>query len=134
MADEKGSFAQKLNHLFETVKKPDGAKYTQGDVVKGTGGVISRVYLWKLRSGRSTNPGYHIVQAIANFFDVDPSYFFEEDGDETDAISLARDDDLVDKIALRSSRLDEEGKQAVLSMIDYIIKSKEPGEEEPEEN
>ena len=79
-------------------------------------------------------PKIAIVQAIANFFDVDPSYFFEEDGDETDSISLARDDDLVDKIALRSSRLAEEGKQAVLSMIDYILKSKEPGEEEPEEN
>ena len=125
MKVKKESFAAKLNRLFEEKRKPDGTQYTQTEVVEGTNGVLTRVYLWKLRKGRASNPGFQIIRTLAEFFGVDPSYFFE--GDEVRA-ELAQEiekrDELVDQIALRSSELDDTGKQAVLYMIESIVKSK----------
>ena len=69
------------------------------------------------------------MKAIASFFGVDPSYFFES---ENKGIEQAQEDDLVNKIALRSSELDKEGKQAVLQMIDYILKSQDRSENQTE--
>jgi transcriptional regulator with XRE-family HTH domain len=125
MTDTPAHFAEKLNALFDTVRKPDGSAYTQEEVVRGTNGLLTRVYLWKLRTGRARNPGYAIIQAVAGFFGVDPSYFFEESNDVKEQVEKAREEDLTNQIALRSSRLDEEGKQAVLGMIDYMLKSRE---------
>ena len=71
MAEKEGTLAEKLEQLFEEKRKPDGSKYTQTEVVEGTDGVLTRVYLWKLRTGRATNPGFHIIKAIADFFEVD---------------------------------------------------------------
>ena len=125
MKVKKENFAAKLNHLFEEKRKPDGAQYTQTEVVESSNGVLTRVYLWKLRKGRASNPGFHVIQVLAEFFGVDPSYFFDNDEMK---VALAKErqerDKLVDQIALRSSELDDNGKQAVLFMIESILKSK----------
>ncbi len=122
---KKEDFAAKLKRLFEEKRKPDGTQYTQTEVVENTKGVLTRVYLWKLLSGRASNPGFHVIQALAEFFGVDPSYFFESD--ETKA-ELAKEnqerDAFLDQIALRSPDLDDDAKQAVLHMIESILKSK----------
>ena len=126
MKVKKEEFAAKLNHLFYEKRKADGTQYTQTEVVEGTKGILTRVYLWKLRKGRATNPGLHVIQILAEFFGVDPSYFFE--GDEIKE-ALEKEsherDILLDKIALRSSKLDDDGKEAVLIMINSILKSKQ---------
>lgn len=124
MTNTGNDFAAKLNRLFEEKRKPDGTRYTQTDVVEGTKGVLTRVYLWKLRKGSATNPGLHVVQALANFFGVGPSYFFEGNEGKTEASKEEQKrDELMDQIALRSVELDNEGKQAVLFMIETILKS-----------
>lgn len=125
MVAKKDNLAAKLNRLFDEKRKPDGTQYTQTEVVEGSKGMLNRVYLWKLRTGRATNPGFHVLQALAAFFGVGPSYFFA--GDEIKAESARegqKRDELVDQIALRSSVLDDNGKQAVLYMIESIAKSK----------
>ena len=38
MPDTPGDLAEKLDTLFETVTKPDGSRYTQEEVIRGTGG------------------------------------------------------------------------------------------------
>lgn len=121
MPDAQPTFAEKLNKLFQTVTKPDGSKYTQEEVVRGTNGTLTRVYLWKLRTGRATHPGFHIVQALADFFGVEIGYFIEEPGKVADMADQARKDRMVDQIALRSSKLGEEGKKAILQMIEHIL-------------
>jgi transcriptional regulator with XRE-family HTH domain len=126
MVKQQGSLAEKLERLFDEVRKPNGSKYTQTEVVKGTNDVLTRVYLWKLRTGRATNPGFHIIQAIAHFFEVDPRYFFESE--EPSKGSTTEEPTLVDKIALRSGELDEEGRQTVLNMIDYILEQRKRGQ------
>jgi len=126
MNPQNENFSAKLNRLFEESRKPDGSQYSQAEVVEKTKGALTRVYLWKLRKGSASNPGFHVIQALADFFGVDPSYFFESDELNTEQIQWSLTNDaLVDQIALRSSELDDEGKQAVLDMIESIAKSKD---------
>ena len=124
------NLAQKLEYLFTQKVKPDGGHYTQEEVVaalKGSKGEISRVYLWKLRTGKATNPSIEVVQALAIFFGVSPNYFFEQ---ETASPTPGTRDELVEAIALRAGKLDDEGKRTVLEMINYIsqLKDKRQGE------
>ena len=125
MTGTKDGLADRLNTLFELKRKPDGSQYTQEEVVQGAKGVLSRAYLWKLRTGRAKNPGFHIVQALADFFAVDINYFTAEKAAGVEMIDQVREDELVEKIAVRSSMLGREGKLALLSMIDFILKNKD---------
>jgi transcriptional regulator with XRE-family HTH domain len=123
MNNKNDTFAAKLNRLFEEKTKPDGSHYSQTEVVAKTKGALSRVQLWKLRNGQADNPGIHVIQALADIFGVAPSYFFESDGAESDEKEQKRSD-FIEQVSLRSYDLDENGKQAVIFMIDSILKSK----------
>jgi transcriptional regulator with XRE-family HTH domain len=132
MIETKDGFAYKLNTLLELKRKPDGSQYTQEEVIQSTQGILSRAYLWKLRTGRAKNPGFHIVQALADFFAVDIRYFTVEKDAGIKLIDQVREDELVEQITLRSSRLGREGKLALLNMIDFILKNKDGAGESQE--
>jgi len=70
--------SEKIDYLFRTVRREDGREYTYDDVEKGTGGRVSRSYVWKLRHGRNRNPSLDVIECLANFFQVPPMYFFGE--------------------------------------------------------
>jgi transcriptional regulator with XRE-family HTH domain len=123
MDNKRDTFAAKLNRLFEEKLKPNGSPYTQTEVVAKMKNVLSRVQLWKLRTGQADNPGIQVIQALADFFRVEPSYFFEHESPEIDEKEQKRNE-FIEQIALRSYELDESGKQAVIFMIDSIVKSK----------
>ncbi|HEY8425661.1 MAG TPA: tetratricopeptide repeat protein [Limnochordales bacterium] len=63
---------ERLRHLFETVKRPDGRRWTLREVAEGTG--LSLSYLWKLRSGRAVNPTRQVLEKLASFFGVPVTY------------------------------------------------------------
>ena len=128
----KNSFAEKLNRLFEEKRKLDGSQYSQKEVVDGSQGTLTRVYLWKLRNGRALNPGYQVILALANFFGVDPTYFLADSETEMKLLQKAQENVLLDQISARSAMLDEDSKQAVLYMIESILKSKGKDEEKKE--
>lgn len=115
------SFSNKLNRLFAENRKPDGTRYSQKEVLESAPGVLTRVYLWRLRKGKAARPSYPVVKALADFFGVDPSYFFADD-EASDANS--QKSDLSQQIALRSADLDIDGQKAILMMIESIKKSK----------
>jgi transcriptional regulator with XRE-family HTH domain len=75
-----GSFAERLNKLFESIH-PSGRKpYTNADVAEAlaaAGHPISKPYISQLRSGHRTNPSNETVAALARFFKVKPDYFFD---------------------------------------------------------
>ena len=123
MDDKKDTFAAKLNRLFVEKLKPNGSHYTQTEVIAKTKNVLSRVQLWKLLTGQADNPGIQVIQALADFFGVEPGYFFEHENAEADEHEQKRHE-FIEKIAFRSYDLDESGKQAVIFMIDSIVKSK----------
>lgn len=116
------NFALRLNRLFKEKRKPDGKPYSQTEVLDGLKGVLTRVYLWRLRKGLALNPSFQVISGLADFFAVSPGYFFESD--RPDALVAGQPKDLAYEIGLRSSRLDPEAQQMVLFMIDSIMKSK----------
>lgn len=124
------TFTEKLDHLFKTVTKPDGTEYTYEEVEEGIGKAVTASYIWRLRTGKARNPGYRVLKALSDFFNVEPNYFFQDDTTEE---SLARsnlakrlEDARVEGIALRASELDDAGKQALLEMIEYIQRLRQP--------
>ena len=113
------NFALRLKRLFREKTKPDGKQYSQAEVLKTMHGVVTRVYLWKLRNGRASNPSMQVVSGLADFFGVDPGYFFEMDESQAGApnANLARE------IGIRASALKPQEQQMVLFMIEAIQKS-----------
>jgi transcriptional regulator with XRE-family HTH domain len=113
-------FAQRLDYLFQTVKKPDGREYSYQDVADGLDPEIAghnASYIWKLRTGKIANPGMKTIQALATFFNVDPSYFFTEDEGAAQNAALPNG---LRNIALRASDLNEAEQAVVLDMIESI--------------
>jgi transcriptional regulator with XRE-family HTH domain len=79
MVEEAGrrTFADKLNHLFEVVRSRSGQEYSNNEVAAAVG--VSGTYIGQLRKGVRDNPTKRHIEGIANFFGVDPAYFFEDD-------------------------------------------------------
>lgn len=79
--------AARLEHLFATVRHPDGRAFTHEEVAadlrKVGGPTISATYLWQLRKGQRTNPRMSHLEGLARFFAVDPAYFFATELGET---------------------------------------------------
>lgn len=119
---------EKLERLFAEVRKPDGSRYTQAEVVHGTHGALTRVYLWKLRTGRATNPGYQIIKALADFFRVDTDYFAEGVETPTAQGNPALPGRFVQEIMVRASQMDDKGQKVILDLMDYLISLQESEE------
>lgn len=114
--DRPPSLAEKINRLFETVHPPERGPYSNAEVERALaqregGPTISANYLYLLRSGRKDNPTKRNLEALANFFGVDPAYFFDEEvGRATFAdlelLAALRSNAEVRQIALRAFELD----------------------------
>jgi transcriptional regulator with XRE-family HTH domain len=123
MTDTLKDFTEKLNMLFEMKRKSDGSKYSQEDVIQGTNGVLTRAYLWKLRTGRAKNPGFTIVQALADFFDVNINYFRTDESQPEVIVEKSLRDKLLEEMSLRASMHSDDTIKAIISMMDYIEKN-----------
>lgn len=77
------SLADKLNHLFAHHTSRNGQEYSNEQVaaaISGRGEVtISQSYIWQLRKSKKDNPTCKHLQALADFFGVPVSYFFDDD-------------------------------------------------------
>lgn len=121
MTEEESIFAKKLEKLLDEVRKPDGSKYTQTEVVEGTNGVLTRVYLWKLRKGHATNPGFHIIKALADFFRVDTNYFSQDEESTEEKEKTKPTGRYFEEIQTRAAKMDDKGQKAILDMMDFIL-------------
>jgi transcriptional regulator with XRE-family HTH domain len=112
--------ADKLNLLFEKKRKRDGSSYTQEEVIQGTHGVLTRAYLWKLRTGRAENPGFKIVQALADFFAVDLNYFRTDADQPAEIVEKSLRDDLLNELLLRANMYSDETIQVIIGVMEYV--------------
>lgn len=122
---------EKLDFLFSTILSPDGDEYTYKEVAEGTKGVVSTSYVWNLRKGKKRNPSRDKIEALARFFNVSPSYFFDEvDIKKTlqldERLLEAINDPKIREIALRALDLSKKNKELILAMV---RKAKELAEE-----
>jgi transcriptional regulator with XRE-family HTH domain len=122
------TLAEKLDHLFRTVRSPDGGEYTFEEVaasLRAQGGpTISATYVWQLRKGLRDNPTKRHLEALAHFFGVPPAYFFDEAAaeriDAELALLSAMRDASVRQIALRSVGLSPRSLNAITEMVERV--------------
>ncbi len=77
-----GLLTRRLNHLFETVHPRGRGPFSNEEVaraVREQGGDISKQYIAYLRKGERENPRLHHLEALAGFFGVSVSYFFDDE-------------------------------------------------------
>jgi transcriptional regulator with XRE-family HTH domain len=132
------TLADKLDLLFRTVHPADREPYTNrevSDAIRDGGRSISDVYLWQLRTGRRTNPTREHLQALADFFDVDPAYFFDRrraEEIERDLLALHAMQNLkVRAVATRLSTLPEDQLDAVGEILDRVVQALQAQKGEP---
>ena len=128
------TLADRLNHLFATVRPPGGGReYSNSEVAAAT--QVSGSYIGYLRKGSRDNPSVETVQALARFFGVRPSYFVDEDQDEQRAAGVeaqlrlvqALNDPGIKRLAMRAAEADlsPTGLDAVTAMIEQVKRLEE---------
>jgi transcriptional regulator with XRE-family HTH domain len=119
------SLAEKVDHLFKTVRSDKG-EYTHEEVASALreagGPTISATYVWQLRKGIRDNPTKHHLEALAKFFGVAPSYFFDEEAaQQIDAeleLLMAMRRGSVRSVALRAAGLSDGSLEAIRAIIE----------------
>ena len=75
--------AERIDCLFRTHLSPRGREFTYREAASAMsahdGITFSSAYLWQLRTGAKDNPTIRHIEALARFFDVSPSYFFDDE-------------------------------------------------------
>ncbi len=127
--DTPRTFADKINHLFDVVRKPDGTTYSNEEVAAqmATGAgekKVSRNYIWMLRTGERDNPTKKHLEALATFFSVKPAYFFDEEISaaifaELSMLKLLKES-RVGRLAMRLDGLDERSIETVTHVIESL--------------
>lgn len=121
------TLAQKLDHLFKTVHPGGRGEYTYQEVANALqeqgGPTISATYVWQLRRGDRDNPTKRHLEALASFFGVPVSYFFDETTEQIDAelelLAVLRDAG-VKNIALRASELPPDSLESIRQIIEVM--------------
>ncbi|GAA1237150.1 helix-turn-helix domain-containing protein [Kitasatospora nipponensis] len=124
------TLADRIERLFDVVRRPDRAPFTNEEVARAcreaTGESFSLTYLWQLRTGRRDNPTKRHLEALAQFFQVPPAYFFDDDQSSriTEELILlgALRDVGVREVALRAVMLSPEGLGTIAEMIEVIAR------------
>lgn len=126
MSAARDTISGKIDHLFRTILRNDGREFTYDDVERGTRGRVSRSYVWKLRHGRNTNPSLEVLEALAEFFQVAPSYFFSSDergearAKEAAEVAALLRDPAVRSVAQRARGLSGESVHALEQLIESL--------------
>jgi transcriptional regulator with XRE-family HTH domain len=125
-----GSLSDKVDRLFRTIHPPGRGEYSfeeVADAIRQRGGpTISATYVWQLRRGLRDNPTKKHIEALADFFGVPPSYFFnDDDAKRVDAeleLLTALRDGHVRQVALRAFGLSAESLDAIRDMVERVRK------------
>ena len=122
---EPEEFGQRLDRLFDIVRRPDGGMYSNqavAEAITADGTPISRIYIWQLRTGAKDNPTKRHIEALADFFDVPVAYFFDDDEGaqiraELELLTALKDGD-VRSLALRAHGLSPDALAAITAMVE----------------
>lgn len=118
-------FQARLDHLFQTVRAPDGGEYTYRQVAAGIEGLVgyktSSSYLQGLRAGRRISPSMKHLHGLCAFFGVPIAYFFDEDlAARVDAqleLAASLRDPCVRELAMHAVGLSAEALQAITQIV-----------------
>lgn len=122
------TFAELLEHLFQEIHPPGRGSYTNAEVAEAItkaangGKGISASAIAQLRTGQKKNPMMSTIKALADFFGVEPGYFFDQAAKERTEAEIAlvaamRDQD-VRRVALRAKGLSGNSLSMVTALIE----------------
>jgi transcriptional regulator with XRE-family HTH domain len=119
-------FQAKLDHLFRTVRPPDGSEYSYRQVASGIERLVgyrtSPSYVQELRAGRRINPSMKHLHGLCSFFGVPIGYFFDEDlAARVDAelqVAVSFREPGVRDLAERAVGLSSETLRAIIRIVD----------------
>ncbi|HTW08368.1 MAG TPA: helix-turn-helix transcriptional regulator [Acidimicrobiales bacterium] len=123
----RGTFAERLEYLFQTVR-PGGQPLTMDEVearITGQGGErVSSAYLSALRRGVRDNPSLRTIEALARCFGVPPSYFLddataEEVRSQLEMLLQMRDSG-VTNLKFRGSNLTPETRSEIVKVLQEL--------------
>lgn len=125
---EERSFAERLAHLIATVHPPDRKPYSYREIAQGvadvTGVSMSATHVQQLAVGARRDPKRSHIQALARFFGVPVTYFFDGEVagrvDEQVADVVAWRDTQARDLAQRAMRLSERDRLAVSALMDQL--------------
>ena len=123
--------ADRLNHLFSTVPRPDGKGYWTNEqaaaAVSAAGTAMSDAYIGQLRNGKRNNPSARNLAAIAELFAVPVDYFFNPElSAKIDAdlrLLTAVRDSGIKGLALRAQGLSAETLAHLADIIEQVRKA-----------
>jgi transcriptional regulator with XRE-family HTH domain len=133
--DEPKSLADKINHLYASVRPSGRARpYSDREVaaaIREAGTEISYAYLHMLRTGERANPTKRHLEGLARFFGVPPAYFFDDDtatqvDEELRRLRALRDlkdafeSPEVRTVALKARGLSDVSLQQLGAIIDHV--------------
>ncbi|SEP53224.1 helix-turn-helix domain-containing protein [Amycolatopsis saalfeldensis] len=126
--DGERSFAERLGNLIATVHPPDRKPYSYREIAKGvadlTGVSMSATHVQQLAVGARRDPKRSHIQALARFFGVPVTYFFDEDvaervdGQVAEVVAW-RDTEARD-LAQRAMRLSPRDRETVTTLVDQL--------------
>ncbi|WP_037365322.1 hypothetical protein [Amycolatopsis orientalis] len=122
------SFAERLAHLIATVHPPDRKPYSYREIAQGvadvTGVRMSATHVQQLAVGARRDPKRSHIQALARFFGVPVTYFFDDEVadrvDEQVADVVAWRDTQARELAQRAMRLSERDRRTVSALMDQL--------------
>lgn len=124
--DDRPVLAVRLDDLFRTVR-PKGKHWTNADVAEELKRVnpdlrVGGVYLSQLRTGKRSNPSPDLLAALARFFGVSVSYFFDDEVAKSVLSEVAAIEALrqagVRAVAMRAAGMKKENLEAITVIMD----------------
>ena len=124
------SLADKLNHLFATVRPAGRGPFTHAEVGAATG--LAPTHIGYLRTGERDNPTVRTLESLAKFFGVPVTYFLDDDEtrriDEQleqlqamAALQQALQRDGVQQLATRMGNLTDGSIAAIAQLVDLLL-------------
>jgi transcriptional regulator with XRE-family HTH domain len=123
----KRSFGDKLAYLIEAVHPPDRGSYSYREIAAAIAdhpGAMTAAHINQLAIGKQPHPRIHHVEALASFFGVPVTYFFDDDAavqiaDQIGQVSAWRDTE-ARHIAERVVQLSPRDRHTVTNLIDTL--------------
>ena len=126
------TLAEKTEWLFQNVRDPvDGQSYSNARIAAKIqecvpGFRVTATTIWNIRTGKSENPSWRLIEGLAKAFGVSPLYFSDDDETEVrqtqDELALlaALRDTTVRQLALRAQGMTPESLATVLELVERV--------------